>query len=253
MIDLARITRTDLRREPYAWAEVHGLFSPRNAAALAASFPRDHFKTVAGYGGEKDYEYEARALIAMGATHVSHAAELSPAWARLAHDFLSPAYRVALSLLTGRDLTTAPLEVNVFHYGPGAQLGPHPDLPDKIATHVLYFNASWSRDDGGCLSILRSRQPADVAAEIPPLVGGSVVLVRSEDSWHAVSNVVPGCRASRRSLTATFYQPGSVSSMWPAGDTTPLHDYEPPDAEPRPSLRRLVASYMKMPPFGARA
>lgn len=42
---------------------------------------------------------------------------------------------------------------------------------------------------------------------------------------HAVTPVVKNCRLSRRSLTATFYHPGSVSTMWPPGDATPLHDY----------------------------
>ena len=225
-MDLTQIARHTLQTHPYGWASIGDLFSPADAQALAAEFPRDHFKSVAGYGGEKDYEYEARALIAMGAGTVSHPAELSEPWLALAHDLLSPAYRIALSLLTARDVTTAPMEVNVFHYGPGALLGPHPDLPDKLVTHVLYFNRSWDVRDGGCLTILRSADPSDVVAEIPPVVGNSAVLVRSENSWHAVPRVVSGCRESRRSLTATFYRPGSVSTMWPPDDATPLHRYD---------------------------
>jgi len=226
MIDLTQVAARTLNTEPYSWVAVSGLFSPHEAEALATSFPRDHFKTVAGYGGEKDYEYEARALIAMGSDAISYSEDLSDAWLRLAQDFLSPAYRTALSLLTACDLTKAQLEVNVFHYGPGALLGPHPDLPDKLVTHVMYFNQAWNATDGGCLNILRSGSPDDVAAEIAPLVGNSAVLVRSENSWHAVSPVVKGCTRSRRSLTATFYRTGSVSTMWPPGDTTPLHNYD---------------------------
>lgn len=231
MIDLTQISQHTMRTQPYAWAEINNLFSPEDAATLADSFPRDHFKTIVGYDGEKDYEYEARELVAMGANAASYADELSEAWLSLAHDLLSPAYRIAVSSLTGCDLTTVPMEVNVFHYGPGARLGPHADLKDKIATHVLYFNRSWNGDDGGCLTILRSADPADVAAEIVPIVGNSAVLVRSEKSWHAVSRVVNGCRWSRRSLTATFYQPGSVSTMWPPEDTPSLHHYDATDLE----------------------
>lgn len=229
-MDLAQLSRHTLQTQPYAWGAMGNLFSPKDAAALADSFPRDHFKTVLNYG-ERDYEYEGRALIAMGADTVSHPEELSEAWLGLARDLLSPAYRGALSLLTGCDLTTAPMEVNVFHYGPGANLGPHPDLEDKVVTHILYFNRSWNREDGGCLDILRSADPADIAAEVEPIVGNSAVVVRSEKSWHAVSRVVDGCRRSRRSLTATFYREGSVSTMWPPGDTTPLHRYDGAGAE----------------------
>lgn len=231
MIDLERITQHQMETEPYQWAAIDKLYSPEDAAALADSFPCDQYKRVAAYGGEKDYEYEARALIKMGKDAISHPDGLSEAWRALARDLHSPAYRAAMSTLTGCDLADALLEVNVFHYGPGALLGPHPDLPDKVVTHVLYFNQSWNQIDGGCLAILRSADSSDIAAEVVPMVGNSAVLVRSDNSWHAVSRVVNGCQLSRRSLTATFYCPDSVSSMWPPDDNTPLHRYGEADSE----------------------
>jgi SM-20-related protein len=117
------------------------------------------------------------------------------------------------------------LEVNIFHYPLGGLLGAHADLTDKIVTHVLYFNRSWNDKDGGCLTILQSPDPSDIVTTVSPVVGNSAVLVRSDNSWHAVAPVVKSCRLSRRSLTATFYHPGSVSTMWPPGDNTPLHHY----------------------------
>lgn len=218
-----RLLHTQLATDPFEWARVDGLFAAADAARLAATFPNDGFEVIAGYGGEKDYEYRARALVAMGATAGSGTDRLDPVWQRLTTDLLSARYRAAVSLLSGCDLTDATLEVNVFHYQPGHALGPHVDLPDKIVTHVMYFNRAWDDADGGCLSILRSGHPADECARVPPIVGSSVVLVRSDRSWHAVAPVAAGT-ASRRSLTATFYRPGSVSSMWPA----------PPAAAPLP-------------------
>ncbi len=73
MIDVTQIRRHTLQQEPYAWAEVGNLFSPRDAEALAASFLSDHYKALASYGGEKDWEYEARALIPMGEPTISFA------------------------------------------------------------------------------------------------------------------------------------------------------------------------------------
>ncbi len=232
VMDLARILTRRMESHPYAWARIDKLFAPDECSALANTFPCDHFKTVMGYGGEKDYEYEARALIPMGANHMAHAHELSDSWLALAQDFLSPDYRDAMSLLTGCDLSSAALEVNVFHYGPRSLLGPHPDLPDKLVTQVMYFNTSWNTQDGGCLLILRSSDPADVATEIPPVVGTSAVLVRSDASWHAVSPVVPECLQSRRSLTATFYRPGSVSTLWPPGEDALLHRFDLDELHP---------------------
>jgi hypothetical protein len=229
MIDLTRIEQRSLKTEPYEWAFVDRLFSAQDGEALADSYPRDHFKTVAGNDGEKSYEYEARSLIDMAATTASNADALSPVWRQLAGDLLSSEYRAAMTRLTGRDLTDAAIEVNVFHYTPGSWLGPHVDLKDKIATHVLYFNKSWNMADGGCLNILRSSDMADVANKVAPIVGNSSVIVRSDTSWHAVSRVVDDCRRSRRSMTVTFYHPGSVSTMWRPDAIEPLHDYDARD------------------------
>jgi SM-20-related protein len=227
MIDWDRFAKQSLQTRPYQWAFLDRLYAPDDAVALAATFPNDHFKHLSDYGGEKDFEYESRELIGMGSSSVSRPSRLSPAWRAIASDLLSQRYRTAMSALIGVDLAEAALEVNVFHYPPGGSLGPHPDLGDKIVTHVLYFNSSWNEADGGCLTILGSSDVADVAFTVPPVVGNSAIIVRSASSWHAVTPVVRSCRSSRRSLTATFYHPGSISTMWPPGDNPQLHQYPP--------------------------
>ena len=225
MLNLACIRHHKLETVPYAWAVINGLFTPQDAAALAATYPCDHFKRVAQNDAQRVYDYEARALIGMGANTITNPDDLSDAWRALALDFLSPQYKATMTALTGRNLNNVPMEVNVFHYGPGANLDAHRDLPEKLVTHVLYFNRSWNAGDGGCLRILRSSDQADLMAEIPPIIGCSCVIVRSENSWHAVSRVAGGSPLSRRSVTVTFYRPGSVSTMWPPSDKTPLHRY----------------------------
>ncbi len=227
MLNLDRIAQQTMRRQPYQWAFIDGLFPAESAASLAASFPCDKFRKVRGYDGEKGFEYMSRSLIHMGATVPSWSEGLSPAWRALAEDFLSSEYRSALTRITGQNLNKALMEVNAIHYGPGAWLGPHLDLKAKLVTHVLYFNESWDRRDGGCLNILGSSDPADVVAEILPVVGNSSLLVRSKQSWHCVSPVVRNCETSRRSLNVIFHQPGSMSSMWPPGDRPVLQDYSP--------------------------
>ncbi|WP_447746418.1 polysaccharide pyruvyl transferase family protein [Pseudomonas nicosulfuronedens] len=225
MLDIRRIETAELRRSPFAWAQIDQLYDRQDAAELAATYPLDHFKVVSGYGGEKDYEYHARPLRPLGSDEIAFAGSLSPAWQRLARTLGSAPYRAALSRLTGVDISNAPMEANVFHYGPCASLGAHPDLSDKLVTHILYFNQGWDPRDGGCLDILRSNDANDISATVVPEVGNSAVLVRSDDSWHAVSPVVNGCATSRRSVTVTFYRPGSRSSMWPEGEEHPLCDY----------------------------
>jgi Rps23 Pro-64 3,4-dihydroxylase Tpa1-like proline 4-hydroxylase len=117
------------------------------------------------------------------------------------------------------------MEAYVCHYGADAWLGPHLDLQEKIVTHVLYFNTEWNEANGGCLKILNSKSMEDDVATILPVVGNSSVLVRSDCSWHAVSRVRKDAGESRRSMNVIFYRPGAESTMWPKGDTPPLHDY----------------------------
>jgi len=137
--------------EPYQWALIDQLFSAEHAARLAASFPCDRFKTVKGYDGEKSYEYMSRSLVHMAAAGPSHPEGLSPVWLALVNDLLSAEYRSILARVSGHDLTSALMEVNAVHYSPGAWLGPHLDLKEKMMTHVLYFNQAWDAQQGGCL------------------------------------------------------------------------------------------------------
>ena len=241
MINLAAIEKQAIHADPFEWAFASDLFSPSDASSLVDTFPRDNYKSVKGSDAERAWEYQARALIHLGANVISAPHGLSEHWRRVAEDLLSPAYRTAMSRLTGRDLASAPMEAYVCHYGVGSFQEPHRDLPEKIVTHVLYFNGTWDKAHGGCLNILRSRDPSDVFAEAVPIVGNSAILVRSDKSWHSVSRVTEGCRYSRRSMNVIFYHSGAVSTMWPPGDTTPLHQYDPEEDEGMPSFwRRLL-------------
>jgi hypothetical protein len=134
VIQLDRIGARVLAAKPFPWASVNELFAPPDAAALAESFPRDCFKTVYGYDGEKGYAYEARALVHLGENSVAHAAGLSAPWRELTAALNSTSYRAALSRLSGCDLLAAPVEINAFHYPPLAWLGPHVDLKDTSCT-----------------------------------------------------------------------------------------------------------------------
>lgn len=217
VLQLEALSRAALRQEPYTHAVIDELFDADRARALAATFPTDHYRIVSG-GAEKLYRYDARPFVAFGRDEVVFAGNLSPEWQALGKQLASPEYREALGRLTNLDLSDAPLEVNLFHFGPRCLLEPHRDLADKIVTHVLYFNDDWDPANGGCLRILRSSNPDDFVTEVPPLVGSSVVLVRSEHSWHGVPAVKRGVTHSRRTLTATFYQPGSTSTLFPEGE-----------------------------------
>lgn len=227
ILNLSKLSNTQLQNKPYKWAMVDRMFLYEYISEIVDAYPLKYFKTVKGYDGEKGYEYEVYSLIHMGAKKVTHPDSLSNAWLRFAQDLLSTDYRKAVSKLIGIDVTNAPMEANLFHFGPGAWLGPHQDLKDKIVTHVFYFNENWEEADGGCLRILGAKNMEDIVAKIPPNIGNSSILVRSENSWHAVEKVAENSSISRRSVTVTFYHPNSISTMWPPNDKPNLHDYPP--------------------------
>ena len=219
LLDFRQLLAATLCENPWEFVEVRDLFPPAVLRSLAEHCPTDHFRRVVGYGGEKDYSYDSREVVPFGKNAVSHASLLHPLWRALAADLLSPQYRSAMSLLSGLDLTGAALEVNLLNYQAGDLLGPHVDLPEKLVTHDIFVTADWPQSDGGCLRILRSPDQNDVHAELLPEVGNSVVLKRSDHSWHSATRVSDTAVRSRRVLTATFYQPGSISHMWPQGES----------------------------------
>src|SRR5258708_15495583 len=170
MINWTSISQHALETEPYRWAVISGLYASAEAAALAATFPRDHFKRLSDYGGEKDFEYESRELVAMGAGAISRPERLSKTWRTLAGDLLSPEYRAAVSALIGVDLSSAPLEVNVFHYPAGGSLRPPLHLPHKNGTHRLYLHETWDGAKGGFPPNPPPLQAEDVLPSVAPRV-----------------------------------------------------------------------------------
>ena len=105
VLNIHLIRNHRLETYPYSWAAINSLYSVRDAERLSSTYPSDHFKLVSSYDGEKDYEYEVRPLIGMGANTISYPGELSAAWKQLAGDLLSPDYRAAMTALTGCDLS----------------------------------------------------------------------------------------------------------------------------------------------------
>src|SRR5258708_36628200 len=98
------ISQHGLEPEPYRWAVISGLYASADAAALAATFPRDHFKRLSDYGGEKDFEYESRELVAMGSGAISRPERLSKTCSTLAGNLLSPDNLAAVVALIGGGL-----------------------------------------------------------------------------------------------------------------------------------------------------
>jgi hypothetical protein len=179
---------------------------------LPATLPQDlALELSRSFGGfamelceetEREKSYRFRTVLLDG-----FAADQLPTsgWAEMARLLADPAYRVAMSELTGVDLHDRHPTLSLWEYQTGDWLAPHVDKPEKLVTQIFYLTEGWGENDGGRLLILRSADRAAVARALPPVLGASAVLVRGADSWHAVEP--PGSRTvPRRSLTATFWR-----------------------------------------------
>ena len=214
MIDFAALAPGVTRHEPYRWAELPQAVMPEHAAELRRTFPSTGFWDMSRHDGEKYMRFLIRPLVPLGLARLVLAETLDPAWQEFVGQLLSPAYRECSARALGLSLDDAVLEVSAWRWGAGAELGPHLDIPRKIASQVFYFNDEWDPAWGGCLRILRSADESDVFAELPPALGSASLIVRSEHSWHAVPRVcVEGAR-ERLSVVATWQHPGTESPFW---------------------------------------
>ncbi|MEW9518214.1 2OG-Fe(II) oxygenase [Streptomyces tubercidicus] len=185
---LVSFDRTTAEDAPFRWYHVHDTFAPAEARALRDTFPRDGLRMVTRTGTDKSYAMYHRRLHPVDDGEAG-AAGLAGPWRRLVAEVTGPAYRAAVAGLTGLPVGDAPVEVNVWRYGGSCWLDPHVDKPEKLVTHVLYFNEAWPTGRGGDLLLLGSSSGDDVVRRVAPVANTGVLLVRGEESWHAVERV----------------------------------------------------------------
>ncbi|MEY2460499.1 MAG: hypothetical protein QOG30_2329 [Acidimicrobiaceae bacterium] len=214
MLELELLAGATLESAPYQWAYVPNAIPHRPAAELLATFPDVDFWHVQAHDGEKYFDYLNRPLVLLGHDRPWRAETLAPVWQSVAEQVLSRSYRSALESLLGRSLDDAVVEASVWRWHPNAQIGPHVDHVSKVLTQVVYFNVGWRAEWGGCLRVLGSSDPLDSMSELPPALGSSSVVVRSDRSWHCVTPVLSSAPMERLSLIVTWLLEGSSSPAW---------------------------------------
>jgi SM-20-related protein len=218
LLDLGALGPDVLHDEPYRWGCLRHAIRPEHAATLCRTFPTTGFWDLRKHDGEKYMRFLLRPLVPLGAGRPVLVESLDPSWRALLAELLAPTYRESCEHALGRSLNGASLEISAWRWDAEAELGPHVDIPRKIASQVFYFNDSWDPAWGGCLRILRSADMQDVYAELPPDLGSASLIVRSDASWHAVPRVRTEAAAQRLSVIATWQHPGTESPFWTIED-----------------------------------
>lgn len=228
MLNLYAIYHTTMQSVPYRYAVIENLLPKAASLELAASFPQEQFRLSIGEGygylwsemlaSNEDialiYKFCDRASpelsvrwrdrITQGRLS-SNLGNLSSIWRQVIEEMWTPAYRQALTQISGVELKDCAMVIGFRRYNLGHCHRPHTDEPSKALTHLLFFNEQWSMDWGGCLRILFDEKPESVFQDIAPLGQFSAVIVRSDNSWHMVTPVASTALQCRLALRITFF------------------------------------------------
>lgn len=215
--DKAEINKNSV---PYNWIEIKNTFSDVYKNSLTKTYPSDNYRTIFSNSKDRQYNYYVRALVSLSG-NIQHKDSLSESWKLFSEYLISDEYRKFISKSSGIDVSKLRFEANIYKYHKDCFMDAHQDLSDKIITHVIYFNEEWNESDGGCINILNSKNERDVFKKILPVAGNSIMIIRSDNSWHSIDKTI--CNKSRRSVTVTFYKAGSNSPMWIQGEKYELN------------------------------
>ncbi|MFJ4656820.1 2OG-Fe(II) oxygenase [Nocardia sp. NPDC088792] len=208
VLDLTAIEKAELHDDPYRHAVLARSFtSAEFAGALRAEFAEDGFvrnERRDTTPGGKRYLMFNRQVVEDGVPLPDNVATLSPIWRELIGELLGAGYRAALAELTGAELDDCVVEARLDRYGEGCWIEPHTDRADKVVTQLFYFNEPWRDEWNGEFRVLRGPQLDDYARRVPPRLGTSVIMRRSEHSWHGVPPITEGSGQQRLSLLVHF-------------------------------------------------
>lgn len=228
MLNLDAIDRTTMQSVPYSYAVIENLLPKAASLELAASFPQEQFRLSIGEGygylwsemlasnedialiykfchsASPELSDRWRDRIAQGRLS-SNLGNLSSPWRQVIEELWTPAYRQALTQMSGVELKDCAMVIGFRRYNLGHCHRPHTDEPSKALTHLLFFNEQWPMDWGGCLRILFDEKPESAFQDIAPLNQFSAVIVRSDNSWHMVTPVASTALQCRLALRIAFF------------------------------------------------
>ncbi|MEH2292200.1 2OG-Fe(II) oxygenase [Nostoc sp.] len=222
MLNFDSIRTTAMQKVPYNWALIKNLLSPEASLELTASFPHEDFRLSEGEGygyswGKmlatsedisfmlKSSDNRWRERMAQGRLTYD-LRHLSKVWRQLIEGLWTDSYRAAIAEMSGLELKDCVMDIGFRRYHLGHLHHPHTDEPNKVLTHLLFFNQQWSGEWGGCLRILKDSQPESAFQDILPLSDSSVAIVRSDNSWHMVTPLTSPVSESRLGLRVAFFR-----------------------------------------------
>ncbi len=204
--------------KPYPWHNFHQFLTPSAFARLYRDFPsldcfEQHNGIVRAYGQRPHNRYylayeNSIYQTSTRETGIIRHQDLPPTWQAFIEELeQSPVYRRFLKTA----LSVSDYKIRyAWHLGfTGSEVSPHVDSPDKIGTHILYFNTQedWQPEWGGNILVLSGKQTAelnpdfaDFAQTTPVQISGnqSFFFKNSQDGWHGVKPLTCPANSYRR-------------------------------------------------------
>lgn len=167
LLDSTRLDRPDtlVRHDPFAFMIAHSQLPDGARSELDRDFPK--------YSGAGFFPYQEK--------------ECGGSIRALVDALTSPAFADAVGAKLGIDnLGQYPTLVTICRHLNKRHGTIHTDSKSKIATALLYLNASWPDTSDGCLRFLAKVDDIDtaVAPEVKPLYGEFVIFRRADNSFH---------------------------------------------------------------------
>lgn len=162
MLDLNRLQRTPLTRDPFEHCVVPQFIHPEALPGIEADFP----------------------AIDQGGSFPLSALEYGPAFRQFTEELLSTDLRDVFGTYFGIDLSGRPPTLTVRGCCRPRDGQIHIDSKTKLITVLIYLNRQWGAR-GGCLRLLRSPDDIeDVIVEVPPENGLLLAFRCRDNAWH---------------------------------------------------------------------
>ena len=213
---LKEVSGNDFRHTyPYPFTNPQGILTDEAFTLLKKTLPDiSLFKKMVGvergYGQKSHDRYELR---------YSSELPLSAEWKSFIKELESEEYCAIMAGIFGTNFFTARFQ---WQYAfTGCSVSPHCDSPQKLGSHIFYFNTpeDWKEDWGGQTLVLDDRGKLDwrTAPELSTLPvhataetfgNRSFIFKRTDHSWHAVKELTCPEGSYRRLFTVVFnYKP----------------------------------------------
>lgn len=184
ILDLDRLNRASLERDPFDFVVVEDFIQAEALPAVLDGFP-----AVRGGGS-----YPVQSL------------DYGPGFAALVAALTGPSLTDAIAEKFAVDLGARPTLLTVRGMGDLRDGRIHTDSATKIVTLLLYMNPVWDHSEGR-LRLLRGPDKLDdYVREVPPLAGTMLAFLRSDHSFHGHPPYV----GPRRSLQLNWVRDDAV-------------------------------------------